>query len=116
MISQKNSSSNKVLFFNDRPTFRKLHSDGVFCYKLPTGIFVNIGEQDYMMFVMLLWVYIHTLRDTQSNITNIIFTWVHNTNTEKIKTIYVGTSDFDFTAENLRILKACLILIKYYVD
>jgi hypothetical protein len=48
---------------------------------------------------MLLWVYIHTGRAwkicpatvgslwiyTQSNITNIIlFTWVHNTNTEKI--------------------------------
>jgi hypothetical protein len=26
----------------------------------------------------LVWIY------TQSNITNIIFTWVHNTNTEKI--------------------------------
>jgi hypothetical protein len=44
---------------------------------------------------MLLWVYIHTgpawkicpatvvWMYTQSNITHIIFTWVHNTNTEK---------------------------------
>jgi type IV secretory pathway VirB3-like protein len=56
-----------------------------------------------MMSVMLLWVYIHTAQAsiptvamhifqacamwiyTQSNITDIIFTWVHNTNTEKIK-------------------------------
>jgi hypothetical protein len=48
-----------------------------------------------LMFVMLLRVYIHTGQAEkfawprwESNITNIIFTWVHNTNTHK-NVIYI---------------------------
>jgi hypothetical protein len=35
---------------------------------------------------------------TQSNITNIIFTWVHNTNKEKKKKMSVGWSDVNCEA------------------
>jgi hypothetical protein len=64
-----------------------------------------------VLLVMLLWVYIHTGQAwkiclttvginpvwiyTQSNITSIIFTWVHYTNTEKIQFMcFYPTSSF----------------------
>jgi hypothetical protein len=63
----------------------------IHCQSINNFYFVCVGVMysgEYMMFVMLLWVCIHTGKVTsyytQSNITNIIFTWVHNTNTHKI--------------------------------
>jgi hypothetical protein len=46
------------------------------------------------------WIY------TQSNITNIIFTWIHNTNTEKKQKLFVKkqrVSDLNKSSEFLKI-------------
>jgi hypothetical protein len=104
------SCSPRGVFANLRVTFKLLllNSDRTTIM----GGFFRPSRLQIMMLVMLLWVYIHPRRAwkicpatvagwiyTQSNITSIIFTWVHNTNTEKIKVQKSSSPGVDIHSE-----------------
>jgi hypothetical protein len=101
------SDQNSIFLFADwtKPYHVPVHKTSCSLYAL---VKKPVNKETIMMFVMLLWVCIHTMQawkiclatvgrhifqafsvwiHTQCNITNTIFTWVHNTNTKNKETI-----------------------------